>query len=205
VTHNGSFERSPVDGSWVFPSRQCGRVAKRFTKPNSKTPATRHALGSTQQTSNLDFFCGWQVARDERVGAFVFDAQMQRRLRNLHDVPMEPFGYLGQEEKDHSSNESYLLFQEKVASVQAFWCSWPNVWSAAPFACEPVEGMGLAGLAMTISTRKLSGVYVENAVADDPLIDVAKTLLCIVELRRSLGERGCARDTSLSGPVFARL
>jgi len=141
-------------------------------------------------------------------------AQMGRTLRNLHDVRMEAFGYLVAEgvKDPHSSNEAYMLFQfgKKLKEFRHFGgdvqlaermerhvalragllkgCAWPV------FCHDDFHTANIMVVSGSDGKWQLSGVVdVENAVAGDPLIDIAKTLLY------SVGESRVRREGLLRG------
>jgi aminoglycoside phosphotransferase (APT) family kinase protein len=132
-------------------------------------------------------------------------AQMGRTLRQFHEVRMEAFGYLVAEgvKDPHASNEAYMLFQfdKKLREFRRFGgdaklaermerhvaahagaltgCAWPV------FCHDDFHTANILVAKRSDGTWQLSGVVdVENAVAGDPLIDVAKTLLyCVGDSR----------------------
>jgi aminoglycoside phosphotransferase (APT) family kinase protein len=141
-------------------------------------------------------------------------AQMGRTLRNLHNVRMEAFGYLVAEgvKDPHSSNEAYMAFQfgKKLKEFRHFGgdarladhmerhvtlhtgllkgCAWPV------FCHDDFHTGNIIVSNESDGKWQLSGVLdVENAVAGDPLIDVAKTLLY------SVGESRTKREGLLTG------
>jgi len=141
-------------------------------------------------------------------------AQMGRTLRRFHDVRMESFGYLVADGvmDPHLTNEAYMLFQfgkklrefrdlggdlrlsERMERHVALHgtllkdCAWPVFCHDDFHTANVIVSTGPNG------TWRLSGVVdVENAVAGDPLIDVAKTLLY------SVGKSRAKRDGFLTG------
>jgi len=125
-------------------------------------------------------------------------AQAGRALRRFHDLRMEAFGYLVAEGvKDaHASNESYMRFQfgkklrefrdrggdarraermERYVAAKASLlsaCTWPV------FCHDDVHAGNLIVLRAPDGAWRLTGVVdVENAVAGDPLLDLAKAIL----------------------------
>ncbi len=145
---------------------------------------------------------------------FELYAQMGGTLRRFHDVRMEGFGYLVAEGvmDPHPTNEAYMLFQfgkklkefrdlggdvqlsermERYVALHATLlkdCAWPVFCHDDFHTANVIVSKGVD------DTWRLSGVVdVENAVADDPLIDVAKTLLY------SVGKSQAKRDGFLTG------
>jgi len=150
--------------------------------------------------------------RDDEL--FDLYAQMGRTLRRFHDVRMDGFGYLVADGvmDPHATNEAYMLFQfgkklkefrdlggdvplskrmEKYVALRATLlkdCSWPV------FCHDDYHTANVIVSKTADDTWRLSGVVdVENAVAGDPLIDVAKTLLY------SVGKSQAKRDGFLTG------
>jgi aminoglycoside phosphotransferase (APT) family kinase protein len=125
-------------------------------------------------------------------------AQMGRTLRSFHEVRMEAFGYLVAEGviDPHPSNEAYMGFQfsKKLEEFRHFGGDAQLAermerhvalhadllqGCASPVFCHDDFHVGNIIVANEADGKwRLSGVVdVENAIAGDPLIDIAKTLL----------------------------
>jgi aminoglycoside phosphotransferase (APT) family kinase protein len=141
-------------------------------------------------------------------------AQMGRTLRHFHDVRMEAFGYLvAAGVKDpHPSNEAYMLFQfgtklqeftqygfdaqfaERIERHVALHAGLLKGCIAPVFCHDDFHPGNIIVDNGSDSRWRLSGVVdVENAIAGDPLIDIAKTLLY------SVGESRIKREGLLAG------
>ena len=140
--------------------------------------------------------------------------QMGRPLRHLHEIRMEAFGYLVADgvKDPHSSNEAYMRFQfgKKLEEFRHFGgnvglaermerhvASHEDLLKECAFPVLCHDDFHTANIIVSSGSDGrwwLSGVIdVENAVAGDPLIDVAKTLLY------SVGESHVKREGLLTG------
>ena len=141
-------------------------------------------------------------------------AQMGRTLRSFHDVHIEAFGYLVAEGvlDSHATNEAYMLFQfskklkefrdldgdlqlaDRMERHVASHASRLKDCACPVFCHDDFHTANVIVAKAPDGTWRLSGVVdVENAVAADPLLDVAKTLLY------SVGTSRAKRDGFLSG------
>ncbi len=141
-------------------------------------------------------------------------AQMGRTLRHFHDVRMAAFGYLvgGGVKDPHASNDAYMLFQFDKKLREFRQCGGSEALAARmarhvaagthllkastlPVFCHDDFHTGNVLVRHEAGARwQLTGVVdVENAVAGDPLLDIAKTLLY------SVGESLPKRNGLLAG------
>jgi aminoglycoside phosphotransferase (APT) family kinase protein len=132
--------------------------------------------------------------------------QMGRTLRQLHEIRMEAFGYLVAEgvKDPHSSNDAYMRFQfgkklqefrdlggdrDLAVRMERFVAARNGLLAgcAAPAFCHDDFHTGNMIVAKrSDGTWRLSGILdVENAIAGDPLIDIAKTLAYSVRENRA--------------------
>jgi aminoglycoside phosphotransferase (APT) family kinase protein len=140
--------------------------------------------------------------------------QMGRTLRHLHEIPMEAFGYLTADgvKEPHPSNEAYMLFQfskklkefrdlggdgELAKRMGRYVASHADLLKgcADPVFCHDDFHTGnMIVSKQPHGTWRLCGVVdVENAIAGDPLLDIAKTFAY------SVRESRAKRDGLLTG------
>jgi hygromycin-B 7''-O-kinase len=162
----------------------------------TRLDGTKLGLGGLEETLSLE----------ERFSAHV---QIGRLLREFHRIPMDAFGYIGAKSivTPHATNRLYLTYQferklkefaerggdvrlaERVAGHVAARKSLPNECAQAVLCHNDLHAGNLLATVSDGSVCLTGVVDFENALAGDPLLDVAKAAFYLKpEDRRALLE-----------------